>query len=309
MGDVIHNLPVVSDIVSHFPDAQIDWVVEEGFAGIPALHPAVTRIIPVALRRWRKSLFSQATRTEIHAFRMRLQQNRYDFVIDTQGLIKSAVIARMAKGRRYGYAWHSAREPLASLFYNHTCKVTKALHAVERNRQLAAQSFGYIPDKSVNYGIYAPKMDLPWLTVKPYAVLLHATSRDDKQWPEADWVALGMHLNRKGITCVLPWGSPQETERSRRLAQQIPQAIVPPPLPLGEVAALLAKAQVVIGVDTGIAHLAAAINVPVIGLYCASDPTLTGIYTSGPGVNLGSAGAPPTPETVIAEAQRVMADA
>ena len=309
MGDVIHNLPVASDIASHFPDSQIDWVVEESFAGIPALHPAVNQIIPVAIRRWRKSLLSHDTRSEIQAFKNRLQQNRYDFVIDTQGLIKSAVITRMAKGPRYGYAWQSAREPLASLFYNHTFEVAKALHAVERNRQLAAQTFGYTPAKTVNYGIVAPKTDLPWLTGTPYAVLLHATSRDDKQWPETDWVALGKHLNQKGIACVLPWGSAREADRSRRLAQQIPQAIVPPSLQLGEVAALLAQARVVVGVDTGIAHLAAAINVPVIGIYCASDPTLTGIYTSGPGVNLGKAGAPPTLEAVIAETQKVMADA
>ena len=306
MGDVIHNLPVVSDIASHFPGAQIDWVVEESFAGIPVLHPAVSQIIPVALRRWRKSLFSQKTRAEIQAFKILLQQNQYDFVIDTQGLIKSAVITRMARGERYGYAWHSARESLASLLYTHTCDVTKALHAVERNRQLAAKSFGYIPAKPVDYGIFAPKTDLPWMTTMPYAVLLHATSRDDKLWPEADWVALGIHLIRQGIVCVLPWGSPREAERSHRLAQQIPQAIAAPSLSLGEVSTLLAKARVVIGVDTGIAHLAAAIHVPVIGLYCASDPTLTGIYTSGPGINVGSAGAPPTLHTVIAETQKVL---
>ena len=309
MGDVIHNLPVASDIISHFPDAQIDWVVEESFAGIPELHPAITNIIPVALRRWRKSLLNAETRSEIRAFKIRLQQNQYDYVVDTQGLIKSAMITFMTKGTRCGYAWNSAREPLVSLFYHHTYEVTKNLHAVARNRQLAAQALGYIPATTLNYGIKAPGIALPWLTDKPYAVLLHATSRDDKLWPETDWVALGLHLNQLGITSVLPWGNTQESQRSQRLGQQIPHAIVPPSLRLGEVAALLAGAKVVVGVDTGIAHLAAALHVPVIGLYCTTDPALTGILTSGPGVNLGGIGKTPALATVIAETEKVMVNA
>ena len=249
------------------------------------------------------------TRSEIRAFKIRLQQNQYDYVVDTQGLIKSAAITLFAKGTRCGYAWSSAREPLASLFYDHTYEVTKNLHAVVRNRHLAAQALGYIPATALNYGIKAPDIALPWLTNKPYAVLLHATSRDDKLWPESDWVALGLQLNKLGITSILPWGNTQESQRSRRLAQQIPHAIVPSPLQLGEVAALLAGAKVVIGVDTGIAHLAAALHVPVIGLYCTTNPALTGILTSGPGINLGGIGKTPTLATVIAETERVMVNA
>lgn len=299
MGDVIHNLPVVSDIRTRFPDAEIDWVVEESFAGIPALHPGVGGILPAAVRRWRKNLVSRAVRDEIGAFVGKLRGKIYDVVLDTQGLIKSAAIARLARGARCGFDWRSAREPLAALFYDETVRVEKSLHAVQRNRLLAGRALGYSPDDPVNYGIAAPALALPWLPASPFAVLLHATSRDDKLWPEADWAALGAHLAGRGVGCVLPWGSAAERQRSRRLAERVPDAVVPPALTLGQAAALLSRAVAAVGVDTGLIHLAAALNVPAIALYCASDPGLTGLYTSGPAINLGGAGSPPDAADVI----------
>lgn len=299
MGDVIHNLPVASDILAHFPEAEIDWVVEESFAGIPALHPGVGEIIPVAVRRWREHPFSRKTRTEIGSFVARLRSKIYDLVLDTQGLLKSAVIARIAQGARCGFDRHSAREPLAALFYDKTVGVEKNQHAVERNRLLAGRALGYSPDEAVNYGITAPALALPWLPSDPFAVLLHATSRDDKLWPEAGWVALGENLARNGMRSILPWGSETERRRSRQLAEKIPLGIVPPALTLGQAAALISRAAAVVGVDTGLVHLAAALNVPAIAIYCASDPGLTGLYTSGQAVNLGGAGAPPDAASVI----------
>ena len=299
MGDVIHNLPVVSDIRAHYPDAEIDWVVEESFAGIPTLHPGVNKVLPVAIRRWRKNPLSRAVRAEASAFLRQLRGKVYDVVLDTQGLFKSAVIARLAQGTRCGYDWHSAREPLAALFYDETVQVEKTLHAVERNRLLGGRAFGYIPDDPVSYGITAPSPDLPWLPAGPFAVLLHATSRDDKLWPEPGWITLGSHLAGKGVACVLPWGSAAEQQRSQRLAAQIPNAIVAPALTLGQAAALLSKAVAAVGVDTGLIHLAAALGVPVVALYCASEPGLTGVYTSSKAINLGGAGNPPDPASVI----------
>jgi heptosyltransferase-1 len=299
MGDVIHNLPVVSDIRAHFPEAEIDWVVEESFAGIPALHPGVGEIIPVAVRRWRKNLFSRTVHVEISAFVTRLRSKTYDVVLDTQGLIKSALITRLAQGARCGFDRHSAREPLAALFYDETLRIAKNQPAVVRNRLLAGLAFGYSPDDPVNYGIAAPSLALPWLTSAPFVVLLHATSRDDKLWPEADWVALGAYLAGMGIACVLPWGSAAEQQRSQRLAERIPNAVVPPALSLGQAATLLSRSLAAVGVDTGLVHLAAALNVPAIAIYCASDPGLTGLYTSGQAINLGRSGMPPDTASVI----------
>ena len=153
LGDVIHNLPVVTDLRTHFPGASIDWVVEEGFADIARLHPGVARVIPVALRRWRKSLLAPATWQEMGAFRTTLKEQSYDLVIDTQGLVKSALITRMARGKRCGYAATAAREPLAARFYDATFEVAKDLHAVLRNRQLAALAAGYEATTAPDYGI------------------------------------------------------------------------------------------------------------------------------------------------------------
>lgn len=299
MGDVIHNLPVVSDILAHFPEAEIDWVVEESFAGIPALHPGVGKIIPVAVRRWRKSLFGRTVHAEISAFVKHLRGKTYDVVLDTQGLIKSAVITLLAQGTRCGFDRQSAREALAALFYDKTLRVEKNLHAVVRNRLLAGRTFGYSPDDPVNYGIVAPSFALPWLAETPFVVMLHATSRDDKLWPEADWIALGTSLADKGIACVLPWGSAAEQLRSQRLAVKIALSVVPPALTLGQAATLLSLSIATVGVDTGLVHLAAALNVPAIAIYCASDPGLTGLYASGQIANLGRSGMPPDAASVI----------
>lgn len=299
MGDVIHCLPVVTDIRTHFPDARIDWVVEESFAGIPVLHPGVSQVIPVAVRRWRKHVLSRTVHREAAAFMEKLRSQTYDVVLDLQGLLKSALITRLAHGTRCGFDRNSAREPIAAWFYDETVRIEKGRQAVERNRELAGRAFGYSPDSPVDYGIGAPALELPWLPARAHVALLHATSRDDKLWPEADWVALGTHLASRGICCLLPWGSAREHERSLRLAAQMPDAVVPPALTLGQAAAALKTSVAAVGVDTGLIHLAAALGVPSIALYCASDPGLTGLYAAGKAINLGSAGAPPDRSLVI----------
>ncbi|MFA6013869.1 MAG: lipopolysaccharide heptosyltransferase I [Gallionellaceae bacterium] len=298
LGDVLHNLPVVTDICKHFPGAKIDWVVEESFAALPTLHPQIRQTIPVAIRRWRKSWWS--ARDEIKHACSTIKNHPYDFVLDTQGLIKSAVLTRCARQQRCGFDWNSAREPLASLFYDHTFFVAKNQHAVERNRQLAGLALGYTPQGIADYGIQTPALNLPWLNLSvPTIVLLHATSRDDKLWHEANWTALGNTMINNGFNIVLPWGSMAEKARSERLLATIPHAICPPKLSLPEAAALLGHAQAVIGVDTGLSHLAAALNVPTIGIYTATDPGLTGLYAGQRAINLGSAQNSPSVNAVL----------
>jgi heptosyltransferase I len=297
LGDVLHNLPVVTDICTHIPGANIDWVVEESFAALPGLHPKVQRIIPVAIRRWRKSWL--ASRDEIKAACHTLRAQNYDFALDTQGLIKSALITRCVKAPRCGMDSRSAREPLASLFYDRTFFVPKEQHAVQRNRLLAGLALGYTPVGAPDYGIHSPSVTLPWLGSTPFAVLLHATSRDDKLWEEAKWIALGKQFASQGLQLILPWGSAQEKTRSERLALAIPHAISPPRLNLVEAAALLGHAQAVIGVDTGLSHLAAALNVPTIGIYTATNPGLTGLYAGDRAVNLGGIHLSPTVDDVL----------
>lgn len=305
LGDVVHNLPVASDIRSALPDAEISWVVEEPFAAIPRLHAAVGQVIPVALRRWRKTLWRRQTRDEIREFLRQLREQAYDAVIDTQGLLKSALVARAARGRRCGLDWVSAREPL-TLFYDQTFNVPRTLHAVERNRSLAAQALGYALPARVDYGARAAPGKFSWMTADRYIVLLHATSADRKLWREANWITLGRYFMNQGIVCVLPWGNNAERERSNRLAAQISGAIVSPALELGDAAALLAGAHAAAGVDTGLVHLAAALGTPTIGIYCATDPGATGIYACRRALNLGGTGKPPAADEVIAALESLM---
>lgn len=298
LGDVLHSLPVVTDILGRFPAAQIDWVVEESFAALPALHPGVREVIPVAMRRWRKSWWT--SRDEIRATCHNLRTLRYDLALDTQGLLKSALITRCAQTTRYGLAWDSAREPLASLLYNRRFSVARDLHAVERNRQLAGSALGYTPEGAPDYGIRPPAIARPaWLGGESYAVLLHATSRADKLWDEQNWIELGRYLHENNIRCILPWGSEPEQTRSLRLAAAIPESVTPPRLNLNEAAALLGGAQAVIGVDTGLAHLAAALAVPTVGIYTATDPALTGLYAGQRVINLGNIHRAPDVTAVI----------
>ena len=299
LGDVVHNLPVVSDLMAMQPALTIDWVVEEAFAAIPRLHPQVSRVLPVAVRRWRRAPWRSDVRGEICRFLHDLRGCTYDAVIDTQGLLKSAWIARAAHGVSHGLDWASSREPLAC-FYGHTHRVPWGQHAVERNRSLAAQAMGYSITTPARYGIVAAAQEFAWLSSRSsYAVLLHATSAERKLWPEAHWVELGRVLAARNIVSVLPWGAEVERLRSERLAQQIPRAIVPARMDITVLASFLAQAGMVVGTDTGLTHLAGALGVPTVGLYCATDPAATGLHACVRAVNLGGMGLIPSADDVV----------
>lgn len=306
LGDVIHNLPVISDIRRHFPQAQIDWCVEESFSAIPRLHPGVGRVIPVAVRRWRKKLLQAATWREMAEFRRQLASETYDAIIDTQGLLKSALIASRAKGPRLGYAADAAREPAAARWYNRHFHVSRDLHAVIRNRRLVAAALGYQIEGEPDYGIETPPASFSWLPHRPYAVFLTATSRDDKLWPEANWLTLGRSLNSQGFSAVLPGGSALERERAARLAAAIPGALAAPPMSIPELASLLSGARAAVGVDTGLTHLAVALKTPTVAIYTATDPGLTGVLGAGFHRNLGGKAQTPSADAVLGELQGVL---
>jgi heptosyltransferase-1 len=307
LGDVVHNLPVASDIRAADPAAEIDWVVEESLAAIPRMHPAVARAFPVAIRRWRAGFLAAGVREEIRTFLRSLKRQPYDAVIDTQGLLKSALVAWSARGVRHGLDFASAREPL-SIFYDRTYSIPWTLHAVERNRMLAAQALGYSASRAPDYGIRARRTPFSWLPGGRYAVLVHSTSNADKLWAEDNWRTLGAFLDSRGVRSIAPWGNAQERERSARLAGAIPNAVIPPLLTLDDMAALLGGAAAVAGVDTGLTHIAGALQVPTIGIYGGPwDPAATGIYGCARATNLGRPGKPPQAEEVIAAVMQLMA--
>jgi heptosyltransferase-1 len=264
------------------------------------MHPAVSMVIRVAARRWRRAFAAPRTWRELGGLRETLAPRAYDAVIDTQGLIKSALITRLAPGRRYGLDWASAREPLWP-FYDQTLSVSWSVHAVERNRQLVARALGYALPAQVDYGIARPPLpSLDGLQPGAYAVLLHATSASAKLWGEDRWVELGQRLRSRGLQLALPWGSELERRRSDSLAQRLQDAIVPPSLSLREAAGLLGHARVVFGVDTGLTHLSVALRTPTVGIYCATDPAATGLYGSGSAVSVGGKKRAPSAQAVIA---------
>jgi len=298
LGDVVHNCPAVTDVARCVPGALIDWVVEEAFAEIAGLHSGVRRVIPVAIRRWRASLLSPATWAELGAFRTALRSERYDAVIDSQGLIKSALVAGQALGRTHGFDRSSAREPFAARLYDARHAVPVDLHAVERNRRLAAAALGYRIEGPCDYGLRVSG-GAPLQVRKPFALLFTMTSRDSKLWPEEDWHSLGRALEGRGIQCLLPWGTEEERRRCARIAAAIPGAAVPRRMTLAEVAQLASAARCVVGVDTGLTHVAAALQVPAVGLYCGSEPALTGLRGNGRLWNLGGPGRPPALHAVL----------
>ncbi|MHB8352939.1 MAG: lipopolysaccharide heptosyltransferase I [Burkholderiales bacterium] len=299
LGDVVHALPAVSDIARHCPDIAVDWMVEASFSAIPALHPAVQRIIPVATRRWRNAPFSGDTRHALATLRRTLRDGAYDLTLDLQGLIKSALLGWLVPAHRMGYSWSSAREPLATLAYQERFAIPWGLHAVERNRLLAAQALGYAPDPEVRYGLKLPSAPPDWAPTEPYVVLLHATSRPHKEWPENYWIELGVRLHQQGLRAIIPGGSTIERDRAARLAGRIPSAIAAPALNLAALAALLAHARCVVGVDTGLSHLATALNRPVVAIFTATRPEDTGVYGSPLAVNCGGKKQMPSVETVL----------
>lgn len=300
LGDVIHNLPVVNDMHAHLPNVQIDWVVEESFADIPRLHPQVNQVFTVAMRRWKKHIFSKKTWHEITKFKKLIQKNQYDAIIDTQGLLKSALITRCANGVKHGYDKSSIRESLASYFYDKTYHISYQQHAVTRNRALVALSLGFAaPTNAPDYGISAPKcaLTLP----EKYIIALHSTSRNSKLWPTQYWADLGKQLAQQNLSLVLPWASDAEHLRAQAIAQQVTASIVLPQLSIHALSGVIASATAAIGVDTGLSHLAAALNRPTVAIYTDTMPVLTGVMAGGntKAINLGGIAQTPSVDDVL----------
>ncbi|MFT5575683.1 MAG: heptosyltransferase-1 [Bermanella sp.] len=278
MGDVIHTLPALTDAVAAIPGIAFDWVVEEGFAEIPSWHPAVDKVIPVAIRRWRKTPIAALGGIEWKAFKGQLRKGTYDLVIDAQGLLKSALVARLVNAPRAGFDKETVREKLASWFYHRHFHVAREQHAVERTRQLFALALGYEkPSSAGSYGIDTRRFKLSGER-EPYAIFLHGTSRHDKHWPENYWLELCRDVTAAGYEVRIPWGSEAERERAQRIAEVSPAAKVLPKLNLQGVAAELQNADVVVSVDTGLGHLSAALGRPTVALYGPTSPDLVGTY-------------------------------
>ena len=287
MGDVIHALPALTDAQKHINDIEFDFVVEESFQEIPAWHQTVNRVIPVATRRWRKNFFK--SKGQIKSAINILREQHYDAIIDAQGLIKSAFIASCAKGISHGYDTKSIREPMASRLYKKSYTINQSWHAITRIRHLFAHSLGYQSTQiqtvneelheTLNYGLSVNQISLEDETAKllhnPFMVLIHGTTWLAKEWPIQNWQQLADKLSTTHRV-LLPWGNEREHQRAVKIAQNNPKIEVLPKLTLSSLAHVLDKSQGVVAVDTGLGHLAAALNKPTVSIYGPTDTQLIG---------------------------------
>lgn len=292
LGDVIHHMPAVCDARRNRPGARIGWVVEEAFAPLVRLHRDVASVVPVASRRWRRALFDPATWREIGTFKAAMREQPHETVIDAQGLVRSALITRFAKGTRHGYDRESVRERAAAWFYDVHHRVDRGLHAVTRNRMLTGAVLGYAPEGPPDFGL--DRRALAEAAATKDAILLHATARPEKEWPAAHWIAIAKALGARGYRPVLPWGTEAEQRRSTNMAVDVPGAYVPEKQPLDAVARMIARAAIVIGVDTGLLHLAAALGVPLVAIFSGTEPGQHGPLGRGKIEVVGASGAPPS---------------
>lgn len=327
LGDVLHNLPMVWDLRKRLPDAQIDWIVEEAYVHL--LEPirttdafkGIDHIIPVAFRRWRKNLFSIRTWREFFAMRKQLQSTTYDVVLETQGLLKSALVCALANKSDQvivsglGNATeHSGYEPLARMFYTQSVHVPLKCHAIDRSRWVMCSAFDWpILNRNEEPPLFYPNdfvAQLPPLLLKglkktalgapaPYVLCFHATARAAKRWPNENWVELGKALSNQGYQLLFPWGSPEEMKVSALIASQIPGAIVPRAFSIEEAYSLVAHAAITIGVDTGLTHLSAVLGKPTVEIYCDSPRWKTLGYWSNRICNLGDMKSPPSINELI----------
>lgn len=311
MGDVVHALPVVHDLHTALPQAQIDWLVEAAYADIVRAHPGVRRVIAVELRRWRKRWWRADTRRAWRGFIAELRREPYEAVIDLQGLIKSAWLARHARGPLWGWGWRSAREFLAAAFYRRRVpgQAIGKVASVTRNRQLVGDLLGYVPRGEPVYGLRLRVEARPPLSLPPrYAVLLTATARAEKRWSPAAWVQVAHALAASGRHVLFAWGTAAERQAAQAIVNQVDarwqpsMQVQPAAWSLAQWLPVLARADVVVGVDTGLLFLAAALAVPCVGIYTATSPVHVGIHAVSPHRNLGDIGCPPSAQQVIAAA-------
>jgi len=309
LGDIVYALALVSDIATHRPDLAVDWVAEDAFVELVQLDPRIRRVIPLALRRWRHAPFKAATRREMALFRRNVRETEYDAILNLQEQLKGAVVSWFARGVRHGPDRANIREPIATLVDDVHHAVSRDLHLVDRCRGLAAAALGYEAVGSPRWHLVPPR-DAPNMPAEPFAMIFHATSRTDKLWPEERWRELVAHLGGAGIVTLLPWGNADDERRSRRVADDVPGAVVPPRMSLTELATLIRSAEVVVGVDTGLTHLAAAMGTSVVAIFTSTDPALAGVAAVGAHAqDTGGNGRVPSFDEVVAAVAKLLRQA
>ncbi|HEY7784454.1 MAG TPA: lipopolysaccharide heptosyltransferase I [Pyrinomonadaceae bacterium] len=278
MGDLVQTLPALTDASRAIPEIRFDWAVDESFAQIPSWHSHVDNVFAASFRRWGKNLREAVTSGEMRPFLRSLRQHNYDVIVDVQGEWKSATVARLAKGPALGYDQRSVHEWGAHGLYSKRFTVPKGQHSMRRMRQLLSQALGYtFVEENIDYGIVRTRLpEVSIAVTSPYLVFIHSTAWESKNWPEHYWCELVRQAKDAGFQIVLPWGSEDERLKSLRIAAENNRVLVLPPLSISEKASIISRAVATVGLDTGLSHIAAALDVPSVTLYGATDPALVG---------------------------------
>lgn len=307
MGDVVHALPVACDIKRAMPDCRLHWVVEESFSDIVTLSPFVDKYVTTAFRRWRRSFLKRDTRKEIGEVRRELADEHYDIVIDLQGLMRSALVARWTGAESVGYSRDTIREPLASYLYTRTERVPESLRPIRRYRTMAARVLGYeIDAEHPVYGLRV-EAEVPMGVTGRYAALAVNTSRAEKLWPQSRWIEVAQALRQDaGLQSVLFWGSDEERRRVEEIASAVAGAVVMPRSSIRALAEAIAGAECLVGVDTGFTHLGAALGVPSVGVIVGTSAELFSLVSERACSTVGDKGVVPQPEEVLAALAEVM---
>ena len=268
MGDIVHAMVALQFIKKKYPNIQLDWVVEKAFIGVLQDNPHIDNILPVELKAIKKNklaIFKEIKRVKKYA------KANYDLVIDAQGLLKSAIVAKLLGKKAAGFNRNSIREKVASWFYNIGVDIDYAANTIDRNAKVLGEPLGVE---------ITPQMILnkePFLFFKESEIYKSYLSSDKKNiifvigstwesrnYPKEKFAALADILQEN---VLIVWGDKQEREKAEWIAQNSSFAFVMPKLNLNELKALIASADLVIGNDTGPTHMAWGLNIPSITLF------------------------------------------
>lgn len=337
LGDIVHTFPMIQDIKDHFPDSTIDWLVDSSFVDLVQINPNINAIIDIPLRSWLKNKLSLIA--NFIKWKNNLKNIDYDYIIDAQGLFKSAILTKFFRGKVYGLDKNSAREKLATMFYRCKIHTGKNLLAIQKNRLLAAKIFNYSMNvEAVSFGLDSIKpvqrppnsslgrsdgiggdamknveeasnfSDFRMIGVthtSKYVVFFHATSKDSKKYPSGQWADLAKYLIQKhGLEIILPYGSMRERQESEEIRNFLPEyarmlKIPEAKLSYANLAELINNAAFVFGVDTGLVHLANSLNKKLIAIYTDTNPSKTGVFETPLAKNIGNIGVMPAVDDII----------
>lgn len=260
LGDIVHAFPAVEEALAHVPDLELDWLVDPPHLELVSQCPGVGRVLTPADRP-------------------NPPQGRYDVVIDAQGLLRSALLARRFGGPVAGANWPLAREWPSHWAYRQRVRYPADLHAVDAARALFAAVFSYAAPPATMRETNRTRR--PMRPDRRQVLLFHGTAQAAKRWPHASWAQVAQHVLGLGFEPLVTAQGAVEIAFAQRLAAEVPGLLFLPPREISQLRTVIDGARLAVSVDTGLGHFADWLGCPVLMLFQASDPRRTGPYFAG----------------------------